>query len=258
MRNPLKLEHWIVLGLLLLGAGFFFSKATYTVGVKNSFSPVPVRVFADGQPLGIDHQRGGTVSLGKRRIELWMKKYPRFTAQVLSPCGDWKDVDLIRQTSTPPLYLDAVADREATLALWIDNREGPRAKLALGQLALEIPAQWSGEWRIPIPDCEGDIAVLLNEKRVGSLPTQQQLSQTPAMVPAFLVDVSGRHCYRFREINYTTETFSYGTPREERLRGRRFYQLFSSVDYFFTPAPGSIGLPFGRLSARKHELTDCR
>ncbi|MDA2912990.1 hypothetical protein MYX77_03345 [Acidobacteriia bacterium AH_259_A11_L15] len=245
--------------MLLLGAGFFFSKATYTVTVKNSFSPVPVRVFADGQPLGIDHQQGGTVSLGKRRIEMWMKKYPRFTAQVLSPCGDWKeDVDLIRQTFTPPLYMDAVADRETTLALWIDNREGPHAKLALGQLALEIPAQWSGEWRIPIPDCGGDIAVLLNEERVGTLPTQQQLSQTPAMVPAFLVDVSGRHCYRFREINYTTETFSRETPREERLRGRRYYQLPSSVDYFLTPAPGSIRLPFDNLSARKHELTDCQ
>jgi len=236
-----------------------------------------LELLSDGQPLG-------PLPLD-RKVELPSRKFRRFSlhaipelgARVRLPCG-WREMT-IKVTKAPTLEefrearksgeallvvvrLEYTGAEPATFDLFVDNRGGPAARLAVGQMTVTLPANKAEEIGLAAPDCPEGTTVRLNEQEIGSVPVlepdpnrqvgyyslgtpEDMIEKDQAVV--FFLDTTGQRCYRLTEKNYSPPGvtpfggFWAGPSDPVYLRRKFLYRLPpTQIEYFMEKAPEQI------------------
>lgn len=240
-----------------------------------------VELLADGQPLP-PLPPDNRIELPSRRFRRFsLHALPELTGRVRLPCG-WRDVTVkVTKAPTEEEYQAArqqggalpvgvqVAHTGTTPATWdlfVDNRGGTVAKLAIGQMTVTLPANKAEELGLPAPDCPQGTLVKLNGQEVGSVPIlepdpSRQVSYYSLGTPedmvekdqavVFFLDTTGQRCYRLAEKNYSPPGavpfggFWAGPADPIYLRRKFLYRLPpTQIDYFMEKAPDQITVSY--------------
>jgi hypothetical protein len=200
---------------------------------------------------------------------------PMITARHLRPCG-WEEIPLglegyVFEESLArrnfdlgrPILLPRVAqfgaEDDRYIHLWIDNRKGTGATLAVGQFTRPIVAGFAGMVELPVdPSCREGLELKFNGEKVAELPedipTSRELGdlsaankQSPSL--AYLLDPTGAACYSQR-LSYYTESFfdreSGSIPKPVKLERNFVHRLPREVDDLFRESPTTVRLGPGQ------------
>lgn len=212
---------------------------------------------------------------------------PSVAVQTLMPCG-WKDLN-VRVNEVPSvedmektgqergkatIRIAAFPGRKAQL-LWIavDNRGGPQHEVTVGSVTRAIPPDSAGVSIWPAPDCGEGVQVKLDGEGIGALTSWRELSpeedsqQYVACANApfgssaraacfftYLIDVSGKRCYRARRLTYGPPSAYLGGAESATIPAGRFHRL-PGLDYFLESAPGAVNVPLAGVYTSRTEVT---
>jgi len=286
----------IALAAIGLATFLFLGKAkqvTYAGDLMATLKPLPeVRLSANGVPIPAyrvayeEVDRALHISLATASFEVkseGSRREPpaplRISGEMLFPCG-WKPVNIkvLKAPTTQQISAAMEGDRPLAvnlsvdqgfprdwLGVWVDNRSGEQFELSLGQLKYTIPAGSSAKWDFAVPDCDEGSVMRINGTEIGVVPQKGDAVLNTAM--QLLVDVSGKRCYRSRDLEYNNMGWTAQAPQTRTYRGERLHKLdFGAVSFFLQPAPKTISsqdfsvpgtdMPF----ALAHELVEvpCR
>jgi len=160
----------------------------------------------------------------------------------------------------PKRSIDEVA--EGRYALWIDNRGGPGAVLAVGGVTLAVPADSVARRAVPVPARAQDAAVVLGGKEVGRLRAQPDVDAQASRYVAFssyrslVLDPTGARCYTGRTLKFASDDskpipgsqtiFGADARRPDRnLSGARLYADLPEIDYFIERPPEKLYMKSG-------------
>jgi len=241
-----------------------------------------VELRADGQPLPpLPPER--RLSLPSRRFRRFSAQaVPELTGRVRLPCG-WREISVkvgkpptaeefrAARRQGEPLKLSAqlshVGEAPATFHLYLDNRGGAAAELALGEHRVTLPADRTDELEVVAPDCSEGTRVKLNGQEIGKVPVGQpnpnrQLTYYSLGTPddsiegdnaavVFFLDASGQRCYRLTEKNYSPGGSSpfggfWAGPADPVYLRRKFLHRLppTQIDYYFEKAPDQITVSY--------------
>ncbi|HUF79540.1 MAG TPA: hypothetical protein VMN03_00270 [Burkholderiales bacterium] len=265
-------------------------RVTYRLEFRPARDPSPaVRLRADGRELGV-FTAPATLALPSRPHRKFEPEalLPKLTAQMLSPCG-WRDVSVAvdgapsaeelraaeRDHQELPLRVTSGSLQLNHAEFWTDNRGGPEARLAIGQMEVKLPADAHQEYALPLADCAEGLAVTLDGKKVAELPpaiTQAGFDQgstyslghpdvDESVSRVFLLDVSGARCYRITEKKYGKPGADYFgfAPGETEMTYRRKHlhrMMPTDVHFFLEKAPKTlqVSTQFSAVSYGMFEL----
>lgn len=192
-------------------------------------------------------------------------RIPQLTAKIFLPCG-WRDLDLtvtavptpeevqtsLKSESKPQVKAQLKYPHVRWIDFQIDNRGGGPTQLALGELTRQIKAGMPQQVTAVAPDCPSGASLRLNDREIGTVPWQ---STTPNenLPRHFLIDTSGKRCYRLSGVNYVRENAlpSVGSPYQRNpvlLSGKHLYVLEIDIKYFLEKAPPRVSVPFEQAS----------
>lgn len=246
----------------------------YGVIVRNTDGN-ELRLYADGKPVpssGAGWRVTGPYPDGKQPATV-----PVITVEKLFPCG-WRKVaseqqnplpqefEAFNRTAASPLIQVTLVEEKHLVNFHVDNRGGAPAVLALGQQKRRLlPGGHADNGRdyqlvsFDLPDCPDGASVRWDDREIGILALE-------GLTPDLLVDPTGKRCYVFRELNYTTAEgrrqfagLPLSGPVTTRLAPRHLHRLPARLSYFLERAPDRIGTnwPSGEVRGELHD-SPCR
>lgn len=228
-------------------------------------------------------------------IVRWLRPFapPNLKGRYLSPCG-WRDAPVeIGQWTLPR---DRQPELEATFkvdltyfTLLVDNRDGNVRILEVGPYKRTIEANTFGEAAFPAPECPEGTILKLDGVEVGALRVKSEifdvecyfegreagLKKCPRKLACeeaainspsatectkqFLLDTTGKHCYRLREVVYGPKGTNWYAGFDTKYLARTHFHALPvrpQVDYFLQAAPKQIAAPSLGDVSTKGELVD--
>lgn len=242
---------------------------TFDVSLLALRKPVPpLKLYADGQPIrdysvAYEEDAGpypvssATISfqvMGPTYYWKVQETNPTLAAEMLHPCG-WKPVKIKAVYTPPPEVIRKAAESGFhpslvasiplelnDLKVWVDNRGGKQMELSIGRLVTTIPAGASERFEFPMPDCHEGTSVKLDGSPVGDIPETVR-SAAPndySVSQAFLVDTSGKRCYRYHFVDYGKPGLSSYDTGFNYYSRKRLHHLESTVEFFLRTAPKAV------------------
>jgi hypothetical protein len=175
-------------------------------------------------------------------------------AQVLHPDG-WKDGSAkIFKGSNEPTILVFFDEKlpehwKIEIGLQVDNRGGEATEIFVGAMPEKIKAGGKDELFYPAPSAAEHAVVRIGGKEVGTLwPVGEP--EPDRDKADFLIDVSGKRDYRYREVYYSSQGISAEAaefiklkPVQGELRAKFVHRVPFNFSFFLEPAPSKIELP---------------
>jgi len=190
----------------------------------------PARISAGERQIGI---------LGPERHELTVESAglpkdergkPVFRVEFETPCG-WQPVRSYSEVSGSKVTLHLPDARP--LRLWYDNRGGAETEVQVGAARWRAPAGATGKVVLVTDGCDGEAEVRIGGENVGAVRVSP-LSEVEHDLPAYVLDVTGGHCYAEQNAQYGSGP---GSDAPTNLAGARVYPFSTISDISFPRRP---------------------
>lgn len=276
----------IVIAVVLAGGCARTRTNTYTLDISVLGEAERVRLLLDGREIAVVTGSPGktTVSLDEKTPFPIANPRAPLTAEVFSPDG-WLPADavivamnfkeaiekaLASGEVVPIEILVTPPEPSASLRLYVDNRGRKEAvKISLGQAERSVAADAAIllTFRAPARDegtpvrIDGVDIGRVSAQKVDKSEDEEQRKYGPKDERCWLVDVSGKHVYRRRDVVFQERVFSYSAPYKRDpgtiLKSAQLYEIRNyQIDYFLENAPASIISQ--DLGVRRLELVDLK
>ena len=205
---------------------------TRTHAVALAQKPYPLAtvttVSASGVPVGTLSLEHPQFDLTVTRSILSRDGLPDLRFETETPCGPRTIEGSLAVDNNDVLSFGA--NIYETLQFWYDNRDGGLVRLSIGALNVSLPEGRAGDFRVLFAGCTGSIPVKVNGAAAGEITLDEHARER-----GFVVDPSGRRCYRGRSGTYSNSGVSGGSP-PETFSGKQLYEWVPVTDFLRAPA----------------------
>jgi hypothetical protein len=266
-HRPLRASARACLGFAILA--FFMAtsacrRPVYSVETQGPFPPrfSEYRVLRNGQPVATftpDTRARFTVTGG--HFERATTTMSSLSVERLTPCG-WRaaPAKADRHSDNETAYDLNVTEPEEDwqgLPLFVDNRHGGPARLAVGALEQSVDAgQYVNLDFVVSNACPEADQLKLNGQVIASVSEIESKRKDRDSLAEIFVDTTADHCYTYEWALYGESFLDQAVDGKEQLPARRVRLFEKSVDYYFQELPGNIQTQFPGAQQSRGALKD--
>jgi len=204
------------------------------------------RVVRDGQLIatfkpdtGTSFQIAGAYFVGAIRT------LSSLSVERLTPCG-WRAVPAKadRHGSDIPVYFLEVTEPDKDwqgFDVWVDNRRGGAARVAVGALEQTVAAgQYTTLEFATSSACPGADQLMLDGKVIASVSQLESKGKDGDSLADIFVDTTANHCYTYEWAVYGYTIPGTAVQGSEQLSARRVRIFEREINYYFEDLPAKI------------------
>lgn len=226
-------------------------KTPRTGKVENPYAPIPIEVRYRDAKVGEVTVDKGEVTFFARRKDPTYDAKDDLSFFVATPCGTQRIAQVFTFGDDDDRF-HADMFRSHWVAS-VDNRGGPARRLRVGEMDIAVAADQVVRRELYVEPCAGDIRVRLDDEELGAVRGGY----------GFLVDPTGKRCYRLREVKYGGLFLPFGgAPPEkiERYDGKKLHPMNHIVEHLLERAPDKVETYTMKgmvPSAERNEVLEC-
>jgi hypothetical protein len=251
----LKRRISIVVAAFVVGGAVLawrMTKTPRTGPVENPFAPTPIEVRFRDRKVGEVVAAKGEATFFARRSEDMYEVTDDVHLFVPTPCG----VQRLKDVYVFPENGDRFRV-DVSHSYWVasvDNRGGPARRLRIGELDVPVDADRVVRRELFVAPC-GEMRVRLDDEDLGRVKPEGY---------GFLVDPTGKRCYRMRDVKYGGSLlFPFAAPPEPKVaifRAKKLHPMAGIVEHLLERAPDKVETYTMRgmmPSAERREILEC-